>query len=113
MRYVLIVILSLILSSCSETEDTRFSEEEDKQSYTVEYEVLDSLRAVKGRYKEIWDKQSNTITKKTKGGIYGFAYDKGTKCIIVMAKSSEYTLKELERTLGHEHLHCRYGAWHK
>lgn len=113
MKFITIALLSLALISCSETNDTRFSEEKDNQSYTVIYEIFNTLENVKKRYNEVWDTQTKVVIKKTNKDMYGFSYFKGNKCIIVMAVSSAYTLRELEKTLGHEHLHCRYGAWHK
>lgn len=113
MRYIAILLLILGLGACDSPREDRFAEYKGKSEYTIEYEILDSIESINKRYDEIWIKQKNPITKRVTEDMYGFAYDKGTKCIIVMAKPSEYTLQELERTLGHEHLHCIYGAWHK
>ena len=113
MKYLVILLITITLGACDTSKDTMFSEDKDRSKYEVEYETLDSFDEVNARYEVIWDKQKNPIIEKATEGMYGFSYDEGSKCIIVMAKPSQYSLKELERTLGHEHLHCRFGAWHK
>jgi len=109
-----LILIMFMLISCEDSSKINiFDEDKSVNKYSIEYEVLDTFDDVDRRYKEIWDQQDNKLIEYEKGQRWAFSYHKGKTCVIVRAKTSEYSLKELETTIGHEHLHCIFGAWHK
>ena len=85
-----------------------FNDLTPRTDYHVVYELSDDVDA---RYKEIWALQNEAVIEFEEGTRYGFSYNKGSTCVIVIDKNIKQ--KQLERTVGHENLHCMFGAFHK
>lgn len=109
---IIALIVIFTFGGCEQSPRDTFSEIPIIAKYTVEYEVLATMKDVDARYNEIWNQQTTTIIKRETGSMYAFAYRRGKTCVIVIAQSSEYSLQQYEITVGHENLHCMYGAWH-
>lgn len=105
------VLLAILLTGCSDSEP--FKNTDPKKDYTVHYEYVDDVNK---RYEEVWSMQTKIIIEKeevqSNQKRLGFSYNVGNKCMIVLS-NDPLSQKELETTIGHEHLHCIYGAFHK
>lgn len=113
MKKLLLLVSIVLLASCERPSEKNFKDIEPNTDYEVRHIFLDDFKAVDEEYDRIYqlDKNLDKIEYET-GERLGFSYFMGDVCYIVMAKASKYTLRDFERTLGHEHTHCLFGSWH-
>lgn len=126
--FVGLFAIGLTLSSCDDApKNDIFNDMTPRLDYQVVYEIVPDFKAIANRYDEVWSMQTDIMIKeeilhavmrpgqriKRKDIREGFSYNKGLICVIVLAEPHNYTLELLEQTDGHEHLHCKYGAWHQ
>ena len=109
---VLLIAGSLALFLFQKPIDKQPLLENPDTQYTTVIKLLNSIDEVNAEYERVWKLQKNPIINFEKGDRYGFSYMSSDVCFVVIAKEDRFVLKEFERTLGHEHLHCMYGAWH-
>lgn len=109
--FLLVSLLATIVASC-DTNQTEFTPDYYKQEYSVTYHVVETTDQVRQRFHELTNPDSE-IQDNPSAEMYGFSYNKGEKCHIVMVELSKLSIRDATDLVGHENLHCMFGSWHK